>query len=88
MPQWNPKGYRYFNNLAELKQLLSFHQPLLIALQETYLTQPPSSFSFPNYAVFLHDQTEAKKASGGNIIIIRANQEQQGNSLKYTLHDY
>lgn len=60
--QWNIRGF--YNNLEELKQLISQHQPPVICIQETHL-KPKNSPKLANYTLFRHDHTSTDHASGG-----------------------
>ena len=44
--QWNLRGFR--SHRQDLRHLISVHDPKVICLQETFLTQPP--FPIPNYS--------------------------------------
>lgn len=59
----------FYNNLIELKQLISQHQPQIVCIQESHL-KPKSSLKLNQYILYFHDQTESEHASKSVITAI------------------
>lgn len=65
---WNCRGSR--TKLNEIKSLISIHQPVCVALQETFL-KPTDSFKIRRYSSVRFDNDSVGRASGGVSILTR-----------------
>ena len=68
--QWNLNGY--YKRLAELQQLITRYNPIVIALQETHLHKQSSTPS-NQYSIFRYDHFNPQHANGGTAVMVQKN---------------
>lgn len=66
--QWNCNGF--FAHIEEIKQLIQFHDPIIICIQESRLL-PRQTCKLKNYNIYRTDYTGGLNASGGTLIGIK-----------------